>query len=150
VPRSDRHSLHRFHDGQARRTTCRTPRTSQASLASLSFLTVDKRKEATMRFLIKVEMPVEKGNSAAREGMLGKKIQAILQDQKPEAADVIAFNGKRTGLLFLDLQEPSQIPAIAEPWFLAFNADIEATPAMIPEDLEKAGPSIEKAVKKFG
>jgi len=102
-----------------------------------------------MRFLIKVEMPVESGNSLARQGMLGKKIQAILQDQKPEAAYFIAFNGKRTGLFFLDLQEPSQIPAIAEPWFLAFNADIEATPAMTAEDLAKAGPSIEKAVRMF-
>jgi len=103
-----------------------------------------------MRFLVKVEMPVDRGNSFAREGMLGRKIQAILEEQKPEAAYFVAFNGKRTGLLFLDVQEPSQIPAIAEPWFLAFNAHIEATPAMTPEDLAKAGPSIEKAVKKFG
>jgi len=103
-----------------------------------------------MRFLIKVEMPVERGNVLAREGMLGKKIQAILQDQKPEAAYFVASNGKRTGLLFVDLQESSQIPAIAEPWFLAFNASFEATPAMLPEDLEKAGPGIEKAAKKFG
>jgi hypothetical protein len=103
-----------------------------------------------MRFLVKVEMSVERGNSLAREGMMAKKIQAILQDQKPEAAYFVASNGKRTGFLFLDLQEPSQIPAIAEPWFLAFNAHLEATPAMIPEDLEKAGPSIERAVEKFG
>jgi hypothetical protein len=103
-----------------------------------------------MRFLVKVEMPVERGNSLAREGMLGKKIQAILQDQKPEAAYFVAFNGKRTGFLFLEVQEPSEIPAIAEPWFLAFNASIEATPAMTPEDLDKAGPRIQKAVEKFG
>jgi hypothetical protein len=103
-----------------------------------------------MRFLVKVEMPVERGNSLAREGMLGKKIQAILEDQHPEAAYFVALNGKRTGLLVLDVQEPSQIPAIAEPWFLAFNASVEATPAMTPEDLQKAGPSIDKVVKKFG
>ena len=103
-----------------------------------------------MRFLIKVEIPVERGNVLAKEGMLGKKIQAILQDQKPEAAYFVAYNGKRTGFLFLDLQEPSQIPAIAEPWFLAFNASIEATPAMSVADLEKAGPSIKRAVEKFG
>jgi hypothetical protein len=82
--------------------------------------------------------------------MLGKKIQAILEEQQPEAAYFVAHNGRRTGLLFLDLKEPSQIPAIAEPWFLAFNADIEATPAMSPEDLQKAGPDIKKVVEKFG
>jgi len=103
-----------------------------------------------MRFLIKVEMPVERGNSLVREGMLGKKIQAILEEQRPEAAYFVASNGKRTGLLFVDLREPSQIPAVAEPWFLAFNASVEATPAMTPEDLQKAGPSIDKASQKFG
>jgi hypothetical protein len=103
-----------------------------------------------MRFLVKVELPVERANSHVREGVLGKKIREILQDQKPDAAYFVAYNGKRTGFLVLNLQEPSQIPAIAEPWFLAFNASIEAMPAMIPEDLEKASSSFEKAVKKFG
>ncbi len=44
----------------------------------------------------------------------------------------------------------SQIPALAEPWFLAANAKVEFLPAMRPEDLAKAGPSIEAAVKKYG
>jgi hypothetical protein len=48
------------------------------------------------------------------------------------------------------MQDPSQIPALAEPWFLAFNATIEAQPAMVAEDLAKAGPDIERAVKKYG
>jgi hypothetical protein len=37
-----------------------------------------------------------------------------------------------------------------EPWFLALNASIAATPAMMPEDLQKAAPAIEEAVKRFG
>ena len=48
------------------------------------------------------------------------------------------------------MDDPSQLPALAEPWFLALNAEIEATPAMIPEDLAKAGPAIEAAVQKYG
>ena len=56
----------------------------------------------------------------------------------------------RTGFVFLDIQEPSQIPTIAEPWFLAFNADIDMTPVMTGEDLAKAGPSIGAAVEKYG
>ena len=47
-------------------------------------------------------------------------------------------NGQRCGYLFLDLAEASQIPAIAEPWFQAFNAAIEIHPVMVPEDLAKA------------
>jgi hypothetical protein len=48
------------------------------------------------------------------------------------------------------MDDASQIPAIAEPWFLAVNATVEFKPVMKMEDLLKAGPSIEKAVKKFG
>jgi hypothetical protein len=47
------------------------------------------------------------------------------------------------------MQDASQIPAIAEPWFLAFNASVEIHPVMIPDDLAKAGPSIENTVKKY-
>jgi len=38
---------------------------------------------------------------------------------------------------------------VAEPWFLAFNAQVEFHPAMNLEDLKKATPGIEKAVKKY-
>ena len=53
------------------------------------------------------------------------------------------------GFIFLDMQDASQIPSIAEPWFLAFNAEIELHPVMVPQDLAKAGPAIEQAVKKY-
>ena len=48
------------------------------------------------------------------------------------------------------MDDPSQLPAVGEPWFLAFNASIEVVPAMTGEDLAKAGPAIEAAVKKYG
>jgi hypothetical protein len=47
------------------------------------------------------------------------------------------------------MRDASQIPAIAEPWFLAFNASVEIHPVMIPDDLAKAGSAIENAVKKY-
>lgn len=103
-----------------------------------------------MRFLLKVNIPVESGNAAAKAGKLGATIQSILADVKAEAAYFTDNNGERTGFVFLDLQDASQIPAVAEPWFLAFNARIELHPVMLPEDLAKAGGAIEKAVKKYG
>jgi hypothetical protein len=48
------------------------------------------------------------------------------------------------------MQDSSQLPAIAEPFFLAFKAQITVRPAMTVQDLAKAGPSIEKAVKQYG
>lgn len=102
-----------------------------------------------MRFLLKVNMPVEAGNAAARAGKLGETVEAILAEQKPEAAYFTDDKGQRTGYLFLEMKDASQIPAIAEPWFLAFNASIEFHPVMTPADLAKAGPAIAKAVKKY-
>jgi hypothetical protein len=103
-----------------------------------------------MRFLVKVNIPVESGNAAAKAGKLGTTIQSILADLKPEAAYFTDNNGQRTGFIVLEMQDASQIPAIAEPWFLAFNASVELHPAMVPADLAKAGGAFEKAVKTYG
>ncbi len=103
-----------------------------------------------MRFMLKVNIPVECGNAAAKAGKLGSTIQSILADLKPEAAYFTATDGQRTGFIFLDMHDTSQIPAIAEPWFLAFNASIEFQPAMVPDDLAKAAGAINAAVKKYG
>ncbi len=102
-----------------------------------------------MRFLVKVNIPVEAGNESAKAGKLGTTIQSILADLKPEAVYFTDDNGQRTAFLFLEMQDASQIPAIAEPWFLAFNASIEFHPVMVPEDLTRAGSAIEAAVKKY-
>lgn len=102
-----------------------------------------------MRCLMKVSFPVEAGNAAAKKDGF-KSIRTILEQQKPEAAYFIAEGGRRTAILIINLKETSDIPRIAEPWFLALNASIEVTPAMIAEDLQKAAPAIEQAVKAFG
>jgi hypothetical protein len=102
-----------------------------------------------MRFLLKVTIPVESGNAAAKAGKLGATIQSILADLKPEAVYFTDNDGQRAGFIFLEMQDASQIPAIAEPWFLAFNANVEIHPVMLPEDLERAGSAINNAVKKY-
>jgi hypothetical protein len=69
---------------------------------------------------------------------------------KPEAAYFLETDGQRTALIFFEMQDASQIPAIAEPWFLALNANIEIHPVMVQGDLAKAGSAIEAAAKKYG
>lgn len=103
-----------------------------------------------MRMLLKVTIPVESGNAAAKTGKLGSTIQAILADLKPEAAYFTDDNGQRAGLIFFDMKDASQIPAVAEPWMQSFNASIELHPVMVPDDLAEAAGAIENAVHKFG
>ncbi len=102
-----------------------------------------------MRFLIKISFPVEAGNTAVKKDGL-KVIKTILGQQKPEAAYFVADGGRRTCIMIIDLNSASDIPRIAEPWFLALNASIEVTPAMVAEDLKNAAPAIEQAVTDFG
>jgi hypothetical protein len=95
-------------------------------------------------------MDTEKANHLTRKGTLGQTIQSIMEDIKPEVAYFIADEGQRTAVFVVNMQNESQLPAIAEPWFLAFDADFSAVPAMLAEDLAKGGPAIEAAGKKYG
>jgi hypothetical protein len=70
-----------------------------------------------MRFLLKVEFPVEVGNAVSKKGNLRKTIRSILDDLKPEAVYFLASRGKRAAYIFVEMQDASEIPALAEPWF---------------------------------
>ena len=104
-----------------------------------------------MRMLLRVSIPVETGNAAAKAGTLASTVEGILADLKPEAAYFFADdNGNRSGSIVFDMKDSSQIPAIAEPWFVAFNAKVSFRPVMSPQDLAKGAPAIDKAAKKYG
>ena len=102
-----------------------------------------------MRMLLKVNIPTESGNAAVRNGSLQSTIKGILEDLKPEAAYFAEENGKRTGYIFFDMKESSQLPTIAEPWFLALNAEITVRPAMNQQDLATAASAMDKAAKSW-
>jgi hypothetical protein len=103
-----------------------------------------------MRMLIKVSIPVTEGNAAILDGSLGSTIGSILAEMKPEAVYFSEENGARTGYIFVNMEKESDIPALAEPWFLAFNAKVEIRPSMSLEDLKNSAPGMENAVRKFG
>ncbi len=98
-----------------------------------------------VRTILKVEMSVEATNAAIKDGRLGKVMASTLERLKPEAAYFTAVNGKRGGYIVFDLQDPSDIPSICEPFFMECGATCELAPAMTMEDvqkgLEKAFPS---------
>jgi uncharacterized protein DUF3303 len=103
-----------------------------------------------MRMLLRVSIPVDRGNEAVRAGTLGKTIQSILADLKPEAAYFSEENGERSGFIVFDMKSSSELTAIAEPWFLAFNAKLTVRPAMNVDDLAAGSAGIERAAKNYG
>jgi hypothetical protein len=69
--------------------------------------------------------------------------------QSTRGKAVSRVNTQESGRHVVDPKDPSQLPIVAEPFFLAFNASVEVFPAMTLEDLMKAGPHIESAIKKY-
>ena len=89
-----------------------------------------------MRMLLRVSIPVEAGNAAAKAGTLGSTVEKILADLKPEAAYFFTDdNGQRSGSIVFDMKDTSQIPAVAEPWFHAFNANVSLRPPAVVRPL---------------
>jgi len=103
-----------------------------------------------MRMLLRVSIPVEAGNAAAKNGTLGTTIEKILNELKPEAAYFFSDdNGNRSAAIVFDMKDTSQIPAVAEPWFLAFNANVSFRPIMNAQDLQAGRAEIANAAKNY-
>jgi hypothetical protein len=92
-----------------------------------------------MRIMLTAKMCTTKFNAAVRDGSAGMKIKRIMEEIKPEAAYFTEFGGSRTAVLIVDMPDAFKIPALAEPFFLLFDASVEFRPVMVPADLEKAG-----------
>jgi hypothetical protein len=86
-----------------------------------------------------ITIPHATFNAAVKDGTVGAKLGKILDAIKPEAVYFTEHGGLRGAVLVVDLPDASKIPALAEPWFLTFEADVEFHPTMTPEDLKRSG-----------
>jgi hypothetical protein len=100
-----------------------------------------------MRVLMNVRIPHVEFNAAVKDGSAGSKLNRILESIRPEAVYFTEQDGHRGAIIVVDMPDPSKIPALAEPWFLTFNADVQFRVAMTPEDLKMAG--LEELGKKW-
>ena len=98
--------------------------------------------------IMHVEFPLEPFNTAVRNGSAGSTMKKILDDAKPEAAYFGEQDGKRGGILIVDVAKPSDVPRLAEPWFLNFNAEVKFRVAMTPADLAES--DLNALGKKWG
>jgi hypothetical protein len=89
--------------------------------------------------LVQVQLPHDRFNAAVKDGTIGSKIGRILEDIKPDAVYFSEQGGKRSATLIVDVADGTRVPAIAEPWFLTFNADVQFHVLMSPEELGRSG-----------
>lgn len=103
-----------------------------------------------MRFMISFGMPTETANAAIKEGNFPQTVQSIMEEIQPEAAYFTDVDGGRGGVLIVNMDDASQLPAVVEPLFFALGATIKVQLVMAPEDLQRAMPSLEQAAQKYG
>jgi hypothetical protein len=101
-----------------------------------------------MRMMLLIECPVEPFNTLIRNGTIGQTIKSILDDIKPEAAYFSERDGHRGAVLIVDVASASDVPRLAEAWFLKFDAKVEFRVCMLPQDLGAA--NLEGLGKKWG
>ncbi|MSQ12397.1 MAG: hypothetical protein EXR48_06885 [Dehalococcoidia bacterium] len=98
-----------------------------------------------MRYLVKIDTPTEAGNAAIRDPKFGAKMETLLKDIKAETAYfTTTVNRHRGGYIVINMDDASQILAVAEPLFHWLKATVEFIPVMLPQDLAQAGPAIQK------
>jgi hypothetical protein len=100
-------------------------------------LSTQARKGIAMRVLLKAHFGTEKGSELISSGRMGELIQQTVDRVHPEAAYFLPDEGDRTAFLVFDLEDPSQIPVITEPFFREGNATVSYTPVMNLDDVQK-------------
>ena len=91
-----------------------------------------------MRVLVRAMIPTTAGNRMVKDPNFLKSIEDYTKKFNCEASYFTEVNGNRTMVFVLDLPSQDMIPAIAEPLFQGFDANVEIHPAMNLNDLKKA------------
>ena len=92
-----------------------------------------------MRFLVNISLPHEPFNRLIREGVAGARLGRVVEETRPEHIVFLEQAGRRAAVALYEVPDATRMCAIAEPWFLTFEAECTFHLAMTPEDLARAG-----------
>ncbi|MGW7098912.1 DUF3303 family protein [Streptomyces sp. NPDC054838] len=99
---------------------------------------------APMRVMLRAHMDTAASNEAIKAGSPPAAIRKLLDTLKPESAYFGLSEGVRSCWIVFDMQDSSQLPAIAEDLFGQLGAELEICPVMTPEDLAKGSQAISR------
>lgn len=90
-----------------------------------------------MRFLIRAKIPADAGNKMIQDPEFLRKLEEYINKVKPEAAYFMPIEGQRAGAFIVNIESNEQLPAVVEPLFQWWGANIDVVPVMNFEDLKR-------------
>jgi hypothetical protein len=90
-----------------------------------------------MRFLIRAKIPTDGGNKVVQDSDFLKKLEDYINKVKPEASYFMPIEGHRAGAFIVNLESNDQVPAVVEPLFQWWGANVDVIPVMNFDDLKK-------------
>ena len=102
-----------------------------------------------MRMMLRFSFPTKEGNETLRTGRIQQLLQNVVQDLKPEAAYFYSDRGMRSGHFIFDMQEPSQLIDVMEPFFFGLGAEVDVTPVMKAEDIQKGMAHLPAIIERY-
>jgi hypothetical protein len=103
-----------------------------------------------VRVMVKFRFPTPSGNDMLKAGRLDEVFPKLMEDLKPEAAYFYPDQGMRAGHFILQMEDSSQVLEIGERMWFAFGGDVEMTPVMSAEDIQKGLPSAPGIAERYG
>jgi hypothetical protein len=102
-----------------------------------------------MRFMLTFRVPPEEGNTAMKDGRFMSAFQSVVEELQPEAAYFTPVEGARGGHLIVNMDDASQLPAMAEPLFLGLGATVQIHPVFTLDDVPRVTEAVEQARQKY-
>jgi hypothetical protein len=99
--------------------------------------------------MIRFNFPVDPGNDLIRSGKVGKVVEQLMADLKPEAAYFYPEDGARGGIMVFDMPDASGVAGVVERLSFGLHAKVEVMPVMNADDLQKGLAGIEDIVKNY-
>ena len=88
-----------------------------------------------MRMMLRFQVGNAAGSKAVKDGSMGRVLEALMSELKPESAYFFTQDGKRTGQVVFQMNDSADMPRAAERLFQELDAAIEVCPVMNLDDL---------------
>jgi hypothetical protein len=90
-----------------------------------------------MRFLIRAKTPTDSGNKVVQDPNFLTKLEEYMNKVRPEAAYFMPIEGHRAGAFIVNVESNEQLPAMVEPLFQWWGANVDVVPVMTFDELKK-------------